>query len=400
MAENALLTRIEPAGQARPSGAGKRILYVQYTNPAGYPPLEHSSQILAENGWDVLFLGAVVAGTESFVFPQRPRIAVRQLKLRPTGWRQKLHYLRFCAWCLTWMVRFRPDWVYISDLLACPAGVLASVLRVPVVLHEHDSPEEAAPGAFIRLCLWARRQCARRARLCILPNAVRAARFAQQTDVAAAPAIVWNCPRRAEAALPRTGRAESVRFFYHGSIVAERLPLCVLDALANLPDGSSLTVVGYETAGSAGYLEDLRNRARELGISGRLNLVGPLASREDVLAACRQHDAGLAFMPLRSGDINLQAMTGASNKPFDYLACGLALVVSQLPDWEELFVQPGYGVACDPGSAASVAAAFARLGANPEAMRAMGERGRQRVLSEWNYEAQFAPAIRQLAGDR
>jgi len=25
----------------------KRILYIQYTNPAGYPPLEHSSRILA-----------------------------------------------------------------------------------------------------------------------------------------------------------------------------------------------------------------------------------------------------------------------------------------------------------------------------------------------------------------
>ena len=25
----------------------RKILYLQYTNPAGYPPLEHSSQILA-----------------------------------------------------------------------------------------------------------------------------------------------------------------------------------------------------------------------------------------------------------------------------------------------------------------------------------------------------------------
>ena len=25
----------------------RRMLYVQYTNPAGYPPLEHSSRILA-----------------------------------------------------------------------------------------------------------------------------------------------------------------------------------------------------------------------------------------------------------------------------------------------------------------------------------------------------------------
>jgi hypothetical protein len=30
----------------------KRVLYLQYTNPAGYPPLEHSSGILADSGWD------------------------------------------------------------------------------------------------------------------------------------------------------------------------------------------------------------------------------------------------------------------------------------------------------------------------------------------------------------
>lgn len=34
-----------------------RILYIQYTNPAGYPPLEHSSRILAQADWEVLFLG-------------------------------------------------------------------------------------------------------------------------------------------------------------------------------------------------------------------------------------------------------------------------------------------------------------------------------------------------------
>jgi glycosyltransferase involved in cell wall biosynthesis len=389
---------VQDAPGHRSPDVRKRIVYVQYTNPAGFPPLQHSSQILAEQGWEVLFLGALIAGTETFVFPRRPRIEVRQMGIRPTGWRQKLHYLWFCAWCLVWILRRRPDWIYVSDLLACPVGVVAGALGVPTVLHEHDSPDDSTPGRFIRMCLWARQKCARRARMCILPNALRAARFAQQTRIATTPLVVWNCPRREEATILRTSRQGHVKFFYHGSIVAERLPLCVVDALANLPDGSVLTVVGYETAGSGGHVQALRDRARALGISDRLNLVGPLARREDVLEACRQHDAGLAFMPFHSSDINLQAMTGASNKPFDYLASGLALVVSKLPDWEEVFVNPGYGIACDPGSAKSVASAFEWLGSNREAMRAMGERGRQKILNDWNYEAQFAPAIRQMAG--
>ena len=46
-------------------------------------------------------------------------------------------------------------------------------------------------------------------------------------------------------------------------------------------------------------------------------------------------------MPLTSDDVNLRTMAGASNKPFDYLARGLALLVSDLAEWKALFVDPG-----------------------------------------------------------
>ena len=32
----------------------RSVLYLQYTSPANYPPLEHSSRILADAGWQVL----------------------------------------------------------------------------------------------------------------------------------------------------------------------------------------------------------------------------------------------------------------------------------------------------------------------------------------------------------
>jgi glycosyltransferase involved in cell wall biosynthesis len=102
-------------------------------------------------------------------------------------------------------------------------------------------------------------------------------------------------------------------------------------------------------------------------------------------------------MPLKSADLNLKAMTGASNKPFDYLSCGLALVVSRLPDWEEMFVKPGYGISCDPGSPGSIAEGLQWFCDHPEEMRAMGERGREKILESWNYEAQFQPLFDRLA---
>ena len=101
-------------------------------------------------------------------------------------------------------------------------------------------------------------------------------------------------------------------------------------------------------------------------------------------------------MPKTNQNCNEQTMTGASNKPFDYLACGLALLVSDLPEWHALYVNDGCALAVDPDDAASIAAALRWLLEHPNERRAMGERGRQRVLTEWNYERQFAPVLKYL----
>src|ERR1700691_6128491 len=118
----------------------RRVLYIQYTNPAGYPPLEHSSRILADAGWQVLFLGTGALGAAALRFPPHPNICVRDLNFCPAGWRQKLHYLLFCLWVLGWAMIWRPRWIYASDHLICPVALALTALPGPRVLyHEHDS---------------------------------------------------------------------------------------------------------------------------------------------------------------------------------------------------------------------------------------------------------------------
>ncbi len=372
----------------------KRIIYVQYTNPAAYPPLEHSSQILAENDWDVLFLGTGALGADKLRFDEREHIRVRRMRFQSPGIRQKLHYALFNLWCLTWFLRWRPDCVYFSELQSCPLGLLAALAGMRTIFHEHDAPQSNAAGLFSRYLYWSRRQFARRAALCVVPNAKRGEHLVRSTGSTRIPAVVWNCPRSAEVAPLRNGLAEgNLRVLYHGSIVPDRLPIAVVDALATLPAGVTLTVVGYETVGAAGYVDTLRARAVDLGIGDRLKIVGTLATRGELISMCGRHDVGLALMPLESDDLNMGSMAGASNKPYDYLACGLALLVSSRPDWEQMFVKPGFGISCDPSSPASLADAFKRFAMQPETTRNMGERGRQRVIEEWNYERQFRPVL-------
>jgi glycosyltransferase involved in cell wall biosynthesis len=109
-------------------------------------------------------------------------------------------------------------------------------------------------------------------------------------------------------------------------------------------------------------------------------------------------DIGLALIPMQAADYNFEAMAGASNKVFDYLACGLPVLVSALPEWCEMFVRPGFGAACNPADAQSIAAALLPLVEDRSKMRRMGEAGRHQILAHWNYEAMFAPVFSLMSG--
>jgi glycosyltransferase involved in cell wall biosynthesis len=378
----------------------KRVLYVQFTNPGGYPPLEHSSRILADAGWEVLFLGTRAHGADRLRFPPHPRIQVRRLPDLPTGGRAWLRYVYFTLWALASAIAWRPSRVYASDFLTCPlALVLASVPGVQVIYHEHDSPPSAGGDAARQLCLAARRRLAHRALRCVLPNAARAARFARETG-ARNVVCVWNCPARHELGEPRpVASDQSLWVLYHGSIVPPRLPRSVVAALAELPPGVKLRAIGYETAGHTGYVSELRTLASELGVAERVEFLEAMP-RAELLTWTERSDVGISFMPTHAEASDDHAMVGASNKAFDYLARGVPLLVADVPEWRSAFVEPGYALACDPEDPASIAGALEWYLRHPTERQAMGDDGRRRIAQEWNYEAQFAPVYDALLGSR
>jgi glycosyltransferase involved in cell wall biosynthesis len=386
--------------------AGVRVLYVQYTNPAAYPPIHHSARMLADEGAVVRMLGTSRAGDPLRV-PAHDRIAVSLMRFEPAGWRQKLHYARFAAWVVLAALRWQPTWVYASDPLSCPIGwLIARLTRARIAYHEHDSPAESSgraadPSGFWRMVMRARRRVGRESELCILPNAARAAAFRALSGRERDVLTVWNCPMPVEAAAARRPRADGrMRVVYHGSIVPARLGPAVLEALAGLPPAATLDVIGYETVGHRGYVDRLKVLAAELGIAGRVTFHGAM-SRDALMRGCAEYDVGLSLLPTNADDPNQQTMTGASNKPFDYLAAGLALLVTDRPEWQRMFVEPGFARDCTPESVESIRTSLRWLLEHPRERAAMGERGRQRILAEWNYERQFAPVLaRMRAGHR
>ena len=364
---------------------------MQYTNPAAYPPLQHSASILAEHGWNVLFVGITGGGSAQLVMPEHVRVRVEQIGTQSGGTFGKLKYAAFAMRSLLAALRFRPDWCYASDPLSAPVALGVKALGTRVVYHEHDAPGPALD----RIVLRARERLARAAELSIAPSASRAALLPASST---ARLVVSNCPRRHDAILPAAPTL-GARFdlVYHGSLSRDRLTPQFIDALGLLPAYVELHVYGYETAGHRGYTSKFLQRAEETGVSERVHFHGVVPERVTLLNRLRGHHLGIATISSLAADRNLHTLAGASNKAFEYLATGIPLLISRDPAWQAMYEEPGYAVACNPEDAESIAAAVRPLCASPERARKMGESGRQRVLAEWNYEAQFDPVLRMLS---
>jgi glycosyltransferase involved in cell wall biosynthesis len=378
----------------------KSILYIQYTDPAAYPPLEHSSLLLAERGWNVRHLGTAASGAaKELAFPKHASIEVALRSAPAGGWRTAQHYLSFLAWCRLEIIRLQPDVIYCSDVMSYPVGLWASRRSaITTVLHEHDPPPRTGGGRSRQLLRTIRRRFARTASLMVIPQEERARLFLGDTGADVGKLrVVFNCPSQRELANMRAPARDPTKGFilwYHGALGSQQIPSTVIDALAQLPKDVRLELAGYETVSSKGYVSDLLARARGLSIADRVISHGALPMRADLVAAAARADVGLALFAPEFRD----PMVGASNKPFDYLACGLPLLTNRTQEWEDFFGSQGVSVGCDPEDPDDIARVILALRNDPARRRSMADRGLELIRTQWNYETQFAPVLDVLEG--
>jgi glycosyltransferase involved in cell wall biosynthesis len=288
---------------------------------------------------------------------------------------------------------FRPDVVYASDPFAAgPALFAAKIANAALVYHEHDTPN---PGALNSRIAKMRGKAARAARLVIFPNESRAK--IAQTELGFRDQqlrIVWNLPRRVE--LPSCNPAPDapIVLHYHGNISPQLIPETLVEALIRSPHNYRLRIMGYESPGAQGYAARLADIGKRRG-SGIVEYFGQV-SRDRLLPEAAQASIGVALMPQNTSDINLVNIVGASNKAFDYMASGLALLVTAQPEWVQNFVVPGYGRSCDPAEIGSIAEQLRWFAEHPAELRAMGLRGRAKIESDWNYDTAFSPVVAEL----
>lgn len=376
-------------GQACPN----RALFLQGADPAFYPPIMHAAAIMAEAGWQVTVISSPLADS-GLKMPVHSAINEIKLRPRPSFRIRARDYIPYCLKSLQAAFRLRPNVVYASDPLGAVPGLLAArASNALLVYHEHDSPDQQSGHRLLR---HARRLAARGADLIVFPNAKRAERLRPIIGFKeSALRIVWNLPVLND--LPAlNGQPEApVVVYYHGSITPERLPESVPAAISRFGGAAVLRTAGYEAPSGEGYITALEQQWGRYAEGGLIDRVGPVPYRQLLEQASKCH-IGLALMPMASDDINITHMAGASNKAFDYMAAGMALIVSDLPDWRDLFVKRGYAMACDPRNVDSVEAALRRLIEQPKARARMAAQGRRQIEQFWHYEAFFSPIVAEL----
>lgn len=368
------------------------IAFVQYTSPAVYPPIMNAAQTLHARGYVVYLWGIQAFGdAQGMKMPTKEGLYLWLMRgCRPGVW-QKVHYLRFVLNCVVYSLWYRPKVVYCSDLWSYPIGwILYRLFGFKVIAHEHDTP--AASGrAATGICIAARSRLFPRVPV-VFPQVQRAEKVSRDIGVGKR-YIVWNCPRRDEICGRGSNPAKSeITLWYHGSVVPSQFPRTIVDAIVLLPRNYRLKFAGYETIGNLGYIGDFLDYAKAQGVAQRVEYLGTIPTRTELFERASECDIGLALFDREFRE----PMVGASNKPFDYLACGLGVLANGTEEWRSFFREVPSVIHCDPSDAKSMAGVLVEIQSDPNRLALARELGTKRMLSDWNYESQFEKVLTEI----
>ncbi len=252
----------------------------------------------------------------------------------------------------------RPDAIHAHDAAMLLPGLLAarrSGARLVYDSHELATGVPYRGGAWPATVAAVERLGAPRADAVIAVSAGIAARLSERYRLRRPAAVVRNLP---DLPPPRPGSAPDLRrelalgdsplILHQGSAAPGRGGETLVRALAALPEAQLLFLGAAEPDAKR-----LAAVAREAGVAARTRFLGPVPP-EALLSHTAQADVGVSLLE-DSCDNHRLALP---NKLFEYLAGGLPIVVSDLPEAAELVRGRGIGRCADPGDSESVAAAL------------------------------------------
>lgn len=310
--------------------------------------------------------------------PPRPERGVRRLpggvRLRsatPPAWgRRRLpgqaHRLLFLVAFLRMIRALGPDVLHAHDAGMLAPGLLGARLTGARLVYDSH---ELATGVQWRSRPWAavvralERLAVPRCAAVITVSDGIAATVAARYRLRRRPIVVRNVPDvvprpvGAGGAEPRDlrrrfGIGPAPLVLHHGSAAPGRGCDALVRALARL-EGAHVLFLGPENPAD---LRRLRRVAERAGVAGRVHFAARVPVGQ-VVAVASQADVGVSLLE----DTCENHRLALPNKVFDYLAAGLPVVVSELPELGRLVRDRGVGVTARPGDPADIARALSEV---------------------------------------
>lgn len=193
---------------------------------------------------------------------------------------------------------------------------------------------------------------------------------------------LYNCPLSAPELSPSPAPTDTIRLYWRNAVIGfgQRGLGLALDALKSVPENVILHLQGRLPAdGGKELLAEIDRR----GLGDRVVVEPPHPPDGAVTAAARFH-IGLCL----EEDCNENHRLTVSNKIFDYLMAGQAVIASALPALSEVIRQSGGGLGFSAGSSDSLAAAINRLVSEVDMLASLRAKAREFALRVGNREHQ------------
>jgi glycosyltransferase involved in cell wall biosynthesis len=379
---------------------GKKIIgMLIYANPDHYPPTVNAIHLLSEH-FDVVLIGRNQELPDR-EYPSNVKI-YRLGKYTTVGEREQAsakakfwEYINFVGQARDLLKDV--SLIYAYDTFAYTITYLCQLSlpqRVPIVYQSHETSEHLAP--LTSLSGWthrAERTWINKAVVTVFPDKDRAVFFQKVTKIKKEPIIVPNFPLKCVFNLPKDWvmvikkRWEFITFFYRGSISNASAMQEIVTAASLLNKNLNIKFVGFITTDNA---EKLGNWVEHLKMSTNFSYLGTLPYK-DLQAPTLLATIGFALYKNISFD--RVACVTACNKIYEYAACGVPVIVSNFPNYQEYLINESWIRFADPDDPQSIASAVQDILSDFGKYEEMCLAARQAFEERYNYESAFSPLL-------
>jgi glycosyltransferase involved in cell wall biosynthesis len=274
--------------------------------------------------------------------------------INPPAWVRRLptavHRTLFLAAFVLAILRLRPDVVHAHDAAMLAPGLAGAWATGSKLVYDSH---ELATGVPYRDPVWARgidlleRFAVPRSDAVLTVSPGIAEELRRRYGLRRRPAVVRNLPDPAETdedfeapdirqilGLP----SETPLVLHLGAVARERGGESLVVAMRDIP-GAHLLFLGADDPAYASALEDL---SRRTGVGDRVHF-RPSVPVSQIRAHVRQADVGVSLLE----DTCENHRLALPNKVFEYLASGLPVVVSDLPEMRAVVEELGAGATVD-----------------------------------------------------